>query len=162
MAAGGAGRDEQFMDLAVEVARQGIEAGQTPFGAVIVLDGRVVAASYNTVWRDVDPTAHAEINGLRHASGSLKSIDLSGGSIYTTCEPCPMCLAAIHWAKLDRVVFGAAIEDAAAAGFRELRISARKMVELGGLSLQVVSGVRRAECARLFELWHAQGRSGAY
>src|SRR4051812_13423533 len=112
--------DEEFLRRAIEVCRQGIAAGQSPFGAVIVREGRVVVAAHNTVWRDLDPTAHAEVNALRAAAAALQSIELAGCTLYSTCEPCPMCLAASHWAKVDRVVFGAAIADATAAGFGEL------------------------------------------
>src|SRR5947209_10405649 len=107
--------DEQaFMWRAIEKAREGIGKRQSPFGAAVVRDGQVVAAAHNTVWLDTDPTAHAEVNALRQAAVALATIKLAGCVMYTTCEPCPMCLAAIHWAKLDRVVFGATIAAAAA------------------------------------------------
>jgi tRNA(Arg) A34 adenosine deaminase TadA len=87
---------------------QGAESavGQSPFGAVIVREGANVAATHNTVWRDTDPTAHAEVNCIRSAAKELEVIDLSGCEMYSTCEPCPMCLAAIHWAKIDRRLRG--------------------------------------------------------
>src|SRR5688572_12536560 len=97
------------MRLAIGKADEGILAGQSPFGAVVVQDGEVVTAAHNTVWRDVDPTAHAEINAIRDAAARLQRIDLSGCMMFTTCEPCPMCLAAIHWAKFDAVIYGATI-----------------------------------------------------
>src|SRR5262245_14130760 len=120
--------DQQaFMWRAVEKAREGIAKGQSPFGAVVVSDGKVVAAAHNTVWLDTDPTAHAEINAIRQAATVLGSIALHGCTMYTTCEPCPMCLAAIHWAKIGRVVYGASIADAAAGGFTELRVPAKEL-----------------------------------
>ena len=88
--------DEGYLRQAIEVCRQGIAAGQSPFGAVIVRERRVIAAAHNTVWRDNDPTAHAEVNALRAAASALKTIDLGGCTLYSTCEPCPMCLAASH------------------------------------------------------------------
>src|SRR5689334_14139061 len=109
--------DDDFLRRAIAVCEQGIAAGQAPFGAVVVRDGVAVALAHNTVWRDGDPTAHAEINALRAAAAALGTIDLTGCTLYCTCEPCPMCLAALHWAKVTRLVFGAGIADAEAAGF---------------------------------------------
>ena len=88
-----------------------------PFGAVIVKDGKVVAEASNTVTVDNDPTAHAEVNAIRKACAALGTFDLSGCELYTSCEPCPMCLAACYWAHIDRVYYAADREDAAAAGF---------------------------------------------
>jgi tRNA(Arg) A34 adenosine deaminase TadA len=154
--------DEHFLRLAIAKAQEGIAMGQSPFGAAIVRDGSVVAAAHNTVWRDRDPTAHAEVNAIRAAAAALKTIDLSGCTMFTTCEPCPMCLAAIHWAKIDRVVFGATIADAEAAGFTELRCSAAELARLGGSRLIVESGRCRNECAGLFAEWSARGLSRPY
>jgi guanine deaminase len=143
--------DEQaFMWRAVEKAREGIALGQSPFGAAVVRGGQVVAAAHNTVWRDTDPTAHAEVNALREAAGALGTINLSGCVLYTTCEPCPMCLAATHWAKVDRCVFGASIADAAAAGFTELRLPAADLARQGGSKLAVEGGLLRDVCVELF------------
>jgi tRNA(Arg) A34 adenosine deaminase TadA len=154
--------DVAAMRLAIETARDGIAASQSPFGAVIVRDFNIIAAAHNTVWRDCDPTAHAEINAIRQAAAALKSIDLSGSTILSTCEPCPMCLAAIHWSKIDRVVFGAAIADAEAAGFTELRVAAASLAQLGGSRLIVESGPCRDECSRLFADWAARGLGRPY
>jgi guanine deaminase len=145
--------DEDFMRLAIRIARAGIAVGQSPFGAVVVRDGAVVAETHNTVWRDTDPTAHAEVNAIRSAAAALGRIDLSGCSMYTTCEPCPMCLSAIHWARLDVVYYGAGIADAQTAGFCELCVDAKHLAELGGSRLRVVSGLLRQECAELFAEW---------
>jgi guanine deaminase len=154
--------ERYFMSLAIEKARDGIAAGQSPFGAIIVRDGAVVAATHNSVWRDTDPTAHAEVNCIRRAAKELKVIDLSGCEMYSTCEPCPMCLAAIHWSKIDRVVFGATIADAADAGFCELRVDARVLAEMGRSPLKVESGLLREECAELFARWREAGLCGTY
>jgi tRNA(Arg) A34 adenosine deaminase TadA len=155
-------KESDLMRLAIEKTREGIAARQSPFGAIIVKDGTVVAATHNTVWRDTDPTAHAEVNCLRRAALTLRSIDLKGCTMYSTCEPCPMCLAAIHWAKLDRVVFGATIDDAASAGFAELHVAAAKLAEMGRSPLKVEGGLLRAECAALFEEWKKAGLCGTY
>jgi tRNA(Arg) A34 adenosine deaminase TadA len=149
------------MRQAIEKAREGIEAGETPFGAVIVCDGRLVSIVHNTVWRDTDPTAHAEINAIRSAARALDTIGLRGCEMFTTCEPCPMCLSAIHWAKIDRVIYGADIADAAAAGFSELRMPARTLAATAGSPLVVEGGLLSAECRELFRLWKERtgGRS---
>src|SRR5438552_5461705 len=154
--------EADFMRLAIEKTREGIAAGQSPFGSVIVHGGEVVAATHNTVWKTTDPTAHAEVNCIRAAAGRLKSIFLHGCTLYSTTEPCPMCLSAIHWAKIERVMFGATIADAAEAGFKELFIDAKKMIVLGGSPLIVESGLLQAECAALFDEWKKAGKCQAY
>ncbi len=154
--------DQEYMRLAIRKAQEGIAAGQTPFGAIVVHGADVVAAAHNTVWRDGDPTAHAEINAIRQAAQVLHRIDLSTCTLFSTCEPCPMCLAAIHWAKIDRVVFGATIADAVAAGFCELCVDAWKLAEMGGSRLRVETGPLRQECADLFGQWRAAGLSKPY
>lgn len=106
------------MALAVEEARRGVEAGHGgPFGAVIVRNGEVVARAHNTVLLTKDPTAHAEINAIREASQRLGRFDLGDCVLFTTCEPCPMCLSAILWARIPEVYEGATRRDAAEAGF---------------------------------------------
>jgi len=143
--------DADLLRLAIAAAREGIAAGQSPFGSVIVREGAVIASTHNTVWRDTDPTAHAEVNCIRAAAHALQTIDLSGCFLYSTCEPCPMCLSAIHWAKIRRVVYGAGIADAAAAGFSELRVPARDLARMGGSNLVVEGGLLIDECRALFE-----------
>ncbi|HEY8668435.1 MAG TPA: nucleoside deaminase [Tepidisphaeraceae bacterium] len=154
--------DSDWMKLAIAEAGKGISQGQTPFGAVIVRDGNLLAAAHNLVWQSVDITAHAEIVALRRACQTLASIDLSGGVIYSTCEPCPMCFAACHWAKLARIVFGAAITDAAAAGFHELTIPNSEMKSRGGSPIEIVPGFLREECAQLFRTWSANPNARHY
>ena len=154
--------EADLMRLAIEKTREGIAAGQSPFGSIIVKDGEVVASTHNTVWRDTDPTAHAEVNCLRGAAKALKTIDLKGCTLYSTCEPCPMCLSAIHWAKVDRVVFGATIDDAAGAGFAELHVAAESLAEMGRSPLVVEGGLLREECASLFSEWKKAGLCGTY
>lgn len=152
---------EAFMRRAVEVCRKGIASGQSPFGSVIVREGRIVAEAHNTVWQDTDPTAHAEVNVIRIACRSLERIDLTGSTLYTTCEPCPMCLAASHWARVDRVIFGASIADADAAGFSELSVPAASLARQGGSPILVEPGPLRDECRALFDAWKA-ARGRAY
>lgn len=145
--------DRKFMLLAIRKAREGIRRVQTPFGACIVKDGKVIALEHNIVWKSTDITAHAEVSAIRVACEKLGSIDLGGATIYSTCEPCPMCLSACHWAGIARVVFGANIRDAAAFGFRELYIPAAKMKRLGKSPLVIKGNFLRQENLRLFKSW---------
>ncbi len=147
--------DADYMQQAIHVAERGIAAGQSPFGAVIVRAGEVVAEAHNTVWLTCDPTAHAEVGAIRKAAAHLGTIDLSGCVMYTTCEPCPMCLSATHWSKIDVVYYGASIADAEAAGFCELCVGAKVLAELGGSPLRVETGPLQPECVALFGKWKA-------
>lgn len=152
--------DEHWMRAAIDAARRGIEQGQTPFGAAIVRGDQLVVASHNVVWETTDITAHAEVTAIRQVCRSLNAIDLTGCTIFSTCEPCPMCFSACHWARLDRIVYGAAIADAAAAGFNELPVSNLDLKRLGRSPVDIVGDVLRDECRELFELWmnHPQWR----
>jgi len=107
------------MQEAIRLATESVERGGGPFGAVIVKDGEIVAAGANRVTLDIDPTAHAEVCTIRLACKKLNTFDLSGCTIYTSCEPCPMCLSAIYWAHLERIFYAGTRKDAAAAGFAD-------------------------------------------
>ena len=145
--------DIEAMFAAITYCRIGLSQGQSPFGAAIVKNGELISVAYNTVRLENDPTAHAEVNAIRRASQSLNSFDLSNCILYSTCEPCPMCLAATHWSRVDRLVFGASIADAESAGFREMPIAAKTMVELGKSPLKIEGGLLVVECRALFEQW---------
>ena len=107
-----------FMQEAIERAVENAQSGRGgPFAAVVVKEGRIIAAGANCVTSTNDPTAHAEVNAIREACRVLRTFQLTGCEIYTSCEPCPMCLGAIYWARPERVYFGATAADAAAAGF---------------------------------------------
>lgn len=107
-----------FMEQAIALATENVTSGRGgPFGAVIVRDGEVVATGVNLVTASIDPTAHAEVVAIRNACTKLKSFQLKGCHIYTSCEPCPMCLAAIYWARCGAIFYGSNSADAAAAGF---------------------------------------------
>jgi guanine deaminase len=153
---------ETYMRLAIAKAQEGIKKGQTPFGACIVKNGKVLGCAHNTVWGTTDITAHAEICTIREACRNIASINLEGSTIYSTCEPCPMCFSACHWARMDTIVYGAGIADAQAAGFHELAISNAHMKELGQSSLKVVSGFLVEECVALFEVWSRQKNKKTY
>ncbi len=143
-----------LMQQAIETCRAGITAGQSPFGAVIATqDGEVVCAVHNTVRADHDPTAHAEINAIREASRRLGTMNLIGYYLVSTCEPCPMCASAIHWARLDAVVFGATIDDAREAMFNELTLPAQQLYDTGGSHVKVFPRVLRNQCRGLFNEW---------
>lgn len=105
------------MGMAIELSIENIGAGGGPFGAVIARDGEVVATGVNRVTASHDPTAHAEVSAIRDACRKLGTYDLSGCEIYTSCEPCPMCLGAIYWAHIDRIYYGNDKEDAREIGF---------------------------------------------
>ena len=110
--------DHLFMARAIELAIENVRSGRGgPFGAVVVKDGRVLAEGTNRVTSLNDPTAHAEVIAMRTACAALGAFQLDGCDLYTTCEPCPMCLGAIYWARPARVYFAATAADAAAAGF---------------------------------------------
>ena len=125
-------RHEDFMRQAIALAVENIKNGGGPFGAVIVKDGKVVATGANRVTANNDPTAHAEVSAIRAACTKLGTFDLSGCVIYTSCEPCPMCLGAIYWAHLDKIYYGANQYDAAEIDFddsfiyRELELAPEK------------------------------------
>jgi guanine deaminase len=112
-------RDEdlRWLERAVELAVENVAAGGGPFGAVIVRDGELVAEGQNRVTRDLDPTAHAEVQAIRAACQAVGDFSLTGTTLYTSCEPCPLCLSASLWARVDRVVFAADRHDAARGGF---------------------------------------------
>lgn len=108
------------MRLAIKLAEENVEkALGGPFGAVIVKDGKIIAKSANKVTTNIDPTAHAEVSAIRLAAKKLKSFDLSGCVIYTSCEPCPMCLGAIYWSKIGKIYYGNTKQDAAEVGFND-------------------------------------------
>jgi len=156
-------QDEKYMRLAIEATRDGIRAGQTPFGACIVTaDGRIAACGHNVVWATTDITAHGEVHTIRLACLALKTIDLSGCTLYSTTEPCPMCFSAIHWAKIRRIVYGASIADAQKAGFNELTISNEIMKREGGSPVIVDGGCLQDECVALFEEWKTFGQARLY
>ena len=107
-----------FMRRAVRLSAERMREGAGgPFGAIIVRDGEVIAEGWNRVTSENDPTAHAEVTAIRAACEALSAFSLAGCDIYTSCEPCPMCLAAIYWARIDRIFFANTREDAAAIGF---------------------------------------------
>lgn len=144
---------EKFMQIAFEVARSGMADGKGgPFGAAIVRNDEVVATGANQVVRTQDPTAHAEISAIREACRILHTHMLDGCTIYTTCEPCPMCLAAIYWARLDQVVYAATRAQAAEIGFDDAQIYKEIALPIAERRLPMVH-LRIAEGDLLFNAW---------
>lgn len=146
--------NKKFMQLAIQKARTNLKTmAGGPFGACIVKNGKVISLTSNTVLK-TDATAHAEINAIRSASRNLGSFDLSGCTIYSTTEPCPMCFSAIHWARIKNIVYGTSIADAKKIGFNELSISNIDMIRLGKSKIKIIPGFLIEECRKLFADWY--------
>ena len=143
----------QFLSRAVEISGERMRAGDGgPFGAVIVKDGKIIAEGQNRVTSANDPTAHAEVVAIREACAALSSFDLSGCVIYASCEPCPMCLAAIYWARLEQVYYTNTREDAARIGFDDAVIyeEIAMPIEQRGIPM---TRIALAEAEAIFEEW---------
>ena len=112
-------KDKLYMQRAIDLSIDNVRNGGGPFGAVIVREGEVIAEGTNRVTANIDPTAHAEVMAIRRACQQVKDFRLKGCTIYTSCEPCPMCLSAIYWAGIDKIYYGNTKEDADAIGFSD-------------------------------------------
>ncbi len=146
---------EDFMRQAIALSRQNIgRPDGGPFGAVIVKDGRIIGEGTNQVTGANDPTAHAEMVAIRAAAGALGTFKLNGCEIYTSCEPCPMCLAATYWAGLDRVWYGNDRHDAAAIGFDDEFLYRELALPLGKRTLEIKQ-LLQAEAKGAFTEWFA-------
>ena len=145
--------DEKFMRLAIELAESNVKQMRGgPFVAIIVKDGQLIAASANQVIKSNDPTAHAEIAAIRLACEKLGTIDLQGCTIYSSCEPCPMCLGAIYWARIGTLYFGNTKADAAAAGFDDEHIYREMEKPAAARGLKMIQ-ILPDEAAIAFKLW---------
>ena len=136
--------DHDYMQYAIRQAQR----GKTPFGAVLVQDGQVVAEAYNTVRQDHDPSAHGEINVLRQAGQQLGTTNLSGTVLYTTGEPCPMCTAALVYARVARVVYGASIPQIAEF-MDQIPLRSQEIIHTAGPSIQLTEGIAVEACLEL-------------
>ncbi len=146
----------QFMDEAISLGRAGMnQRDGGPFGAVVVCNGQIVGRGCNQVTTLFDPTAHAEIMAIRNACQSLGRFDLRGCELYTSCEPCPMCLAAIYWARLDRVFYACTRHDAAEIGFDDDFIYEQLPLEIAARSLPMEQ-LARERALDLFQEWSAK------
>jgi guanine deaminase len=147
--------DADWLARAVELATLNVANGGGPFGAVIVRDGALVAEGQNRVTANLDPTAHAEVTAIRAACQAIGDFSLAGMTLYTSCEPCPLCLAASLWARLDRVVFAADRHDAARGGFDDLEFYELFARDRSTWDMTVDS-VRPANAPEPFDAWLAQ------
>jgi len=145
--------DEQYLRMAISLATGNVLSGAGgPFGAVIVKDGVVIATGVNKVTASNDPTAHAEITAIRNAATALGSFELKGCTIYSSCEPCPMCLGAIYWSRLGALYFGSTAKDAADAGFDDSFFYDELRKSIGERSIPTVN-MMRDEAGESFQAW---------
>ena len=153
--------DARWISCAIELATANVANGGGPFGAVIVAGGRLVSRGQNRVTAILDPTAHAEVEAIRAACRALGDFSLAGATLYTSCEPCPMCQAAALWARVDRVVFAADRHDAARGGFDD-----REFYELVTRDRSTwpvaIHAVRPANSTEPFDAWLANGARTEY
>ena len=153
--------EDKFMRQAIQLAVENVNKGGGPFAALVVRDGVVVAAGVNQVTATNDPTAHAEIVAIRNACRRLKDFQLTGCEIYTTCEPCPMCLGAIYWARPARIYYGSTKEDAAGAGFDDSFIYAQLALPKSKRAIQCIP-LLRTEALKTFEAWEKRADKLTY
>lgn len=140
------------MREAIRLSDENVKNGGGPFGAVIVKNGEIIATGVNRVTANNDPTAHAEVSAIRAAGQKLGTFDLSGCDIYTSCEPCPMCIGAIYWAHLDRMYYACNKDDAADAGFDDSFIYKELDLEASERRLKS-ENMLRSEALKTFEAW---------
>jgi tRNA(Arg) A34 adenosine deaminase TadA len=153
--------EESFMRRAIALSCQGVAEGGGPFGAVVVKDGRIIGEGRNNVVPGRDPTLHAEVVAIRAACAALGTHDLTGAVIYTSCEPCPMCLAAIWWARIGEIVFANDRQDAAAIGFDDAAIYEEVARPLETRALPI-RRLLASEAIEAFRLWEAKPDKVAY
>jgi guanine deaminase len=153
---------EQFMRRAIALALENVRTGNGgPFAAIVVKDGRVIAEGTNRVTSSNDPTAHAEIVAIREACRLLKDFQLTGCDLYTTCEPCPMCLGAIYWARPARIFYAGTAADAAAAGFDDAFIYDELKLPPTGRRIPTTQTLREESLA-IFAAWQKQENKKRY
>lgn len=150
-----------LMRRAIALSEVSVKNGGGPFGAVIARNGEIIAEASNKVTIDCDPTAHAEVSAIRLASKRLDTFDLSGCEIYTSCEPCPMCLGAIYWAHLDRIYYANNRSDAAAIGFDDDFIYKELELKFEDRSTPIIN-MMREEAMRAFSMWQEKDDKTEY
>jgi guanine deaminase len=154
--------DKVFLQQAIALARRGIEDGKGgPFGCVVVRDGEVIGKGCNEVTSTNDPTAHAEMVAIRDACRHLRAYQLTGCTVYASCEPCPMCLGALYWARPERVLYAATRQEASEAGFDDDFIY-REIDLAGGERKIPFIYVPAASAAEVFALWKEKGDKRLY
>ena len=150
-----------FMARAVQLAQDSVAEGGGPFGAVIVKDNEIIAEAANRVVLDSDPTAHAEVGAIRAAARKLSSHVLEGCVVYSSCEPCPMCLGALFWSRVDRVYFGATRVDAAKAGFDDDALYNELVLPLDQRAMPI-SQMDREQALSAFDAWRTHANRTPY
>lgn len=148
--------DEQYLARAIEISRHALEdEGKTPFGAIVVIDGKIVGEGTSSVVELRDPTAHAEVMALRHAGQNLDRHLFEDGTMYCSSEPCPLCLAACYWARIPRLVFGANSHDVATYGFEDLQLyrEIATPIERRALREQGSEGRLRTQATDVLRAW---------
>ncbi len=154
-------QDKAWMREAIRLADESVKNGGGPFGAVVVKDDELVAGSANSVTINNDPTAHAEVNAIRAACRKLNTFDLTGCVIYTSCEPCPMCLGAIYWAHIDRIYYGNTRKDARDIAFADDFIYEELERPLAKRTVPILP-LLRDEAIHTFRLWTEKIDKTAY
>ncbi len=144
--------DERFMQMAIDLSVRNVAEDGGPFGAVIVRDGEVIATGVNRVTASCDPTAHAEVSAIRAACAKLKNFKLEGCTVYTSCEPCPMCLSALYWAGVDKIYYGNTKEDAKAIDFDDSFIYDEIAKEYGDRRIPCIN-IMREQALKAFRDW---------
>jgi guanine deaminase len=150
-----------FMERAIQLAVENIQASGGPFGAVVVRSGQIISEGVNRVTATADPTAHAEITAIREACRKLNAFELAGCDMYASCEPCPMCFGAIYWARLDRIYFGCTALDAAEAGFDDSFIYNEIPVSHGQRRIPMIQTMRDQALAA-FRAWEKNPNKTPY
>lgn len=151
----------RFMREAIALSVESVANGGGPFGAVIVREGQVFAKASNSVTQTCDPTAHAEINAIRAACAKLRDFDLSGCAIFTSCEPCPMCLGAIYWARIDEIYYGNGKDDAAKIGFDDSLIYDQLRLPAEERTIRMTRVLPR-EAMQAFRVWEQKADKVTY
>lgn len=144
--------DKEFLQEAINISIQSVDNGGGPFGAVVVKDGKIIGRGNNQVTLNNDPTAHAEVTAIRDACKTINDFSLKGCTIYASCEPCPMCIASIYWARIERVVFAATGEDAAHAGFDDNVIAKELCIPYEKRSM-LIEHLECDGCTEVFSRW---------
>ena len=153
--------NEELMRRAIALSEVSVLKGGGPFGAVIAKNGEIIAEASNSVTIDHDPTAHAEVNAIRQAARELGTFDLSGCDIYTSCEPCPMCLGAIYWAHLDTIYYANNRKDAARIGFDDDLIYRERPLQPAQRQRRMLQ-LLPEEARKAFEMWEQNEEKTAY
>ena len=142
----------EFMKRAIELSIESVNKGGGPFGSVIIKDNKIISEGYNKVTTNNDPTAHGEIVAIREACKKLKNFNLSDCELYSTCEPCPMCLSAIYWSRINKIYYANTREDARKIDFDDSLIYSELQKNINKRKIQMIQMMRN-EALKAFELW---------